>query len=230
MRNILDYQNIDVELDRVIRQKDNFEELAVIEKMKNIVKNAQNNSVKLEDEAEQYLKEYDALKESYDKVNKEINKLTHMDLTNLTKDKSGKILSDINSLSSQLFMIERNLNGVINNISRALRDFEANKKNAVVARTKHKEAKDAYTAKVAKLEPTIAKLTADLHAMERDIKPETLAKYRAIKNDGVFPVYTTIQDGSCGYCRMELPKSKIDLLKNTDTIVCDHCHRIILKK
>ena len=41
MKNILKYQEIDMELDRLNRQKNAFEELKVIERMKNIVKNAQ---------------------------------------------------------------------------------------------------------------------------------------------------------------------------------------------
>ena len=59
MKNILKYQAVDIELDRLTKQKTTYDELKVIERMKNIVKNAQNNSIKLEGEAEELLKEYD---------------------------------------------------------------------------------------------------------------------------------------------------------------------------
>ena len=67
MNNILQYQAIDMELDKLIKQKNTFEEIELIEKMKGIVKNAQNNSIKLDSEAKKLLDEYNKLKVSYDK-------------------------------------------------------------------------------------------------------------------------------------------------------------------
>ena len=131
MNNILKYQTLDLEMDRLIKQQNSYEELKVIERMKNIVKNAQNNSINLESEAEKLLSEYSKLKSDYDKQFKKINTLTHMDINKMTREEINNNLMSINSISSELFMIERNLNIVINNISKALRDFENNKKTAI---------------------------------------------------------------------------------------------------
>ena len=216
MKTMIQYQNLDLELDKLLKQKDNLEELKVIDRMKNIVKNAQNNSIKLEE----------AL---YNKQSKEIEKLTSLDITKMTRDDISKNLISINVISSELFMIERNLNICINNISKALRDFENNKKTAIVARNKHKEAKDEYTRKIKLLEPKIEKINQELKALEGSVNKELFAKYKTYKIDGIFPVFTQLQNDACGYCRMEIAKNKLDNLKNDNFIICEHCRKIIYR-
>ena len=229
MNNILKYQALDLEIDRLVKQQNSYEELKVIERMKNIVKNAQSNSFNLENEAEKLLAEYNKLKGEYDVQFNKIDKLTHMNVDKMAREEINEHLMAINSISSELFMIERNLNIVINNISKALRDFENNKKTAIMARNKHKEAKDEYSKKIAQVEPKINKLKDELKALEPSIDSKIFAKYNTCKNDGIFPVFTTLQNDACGYCRMEIPKNKLDNLKNDDYIVCEHCRRIIYK-
>ncbi len=230
MNNILQYQAIDMELDKLIKQKNTFEEIELIEKMKGIVKNAQNNSIKLDSEAKKLLDEYNKLKVSYDKQLKAIQSLINQDVNSMDRDQITDNLVKINSISSELFMIERNLNIVITKISTALKEFENNKKTAVIAKNKYKDAKEEYSKKVKELEPVIAKKMQDLKSLESKQDPELFAKYKAYKNDGIFPVYTQLQNGACGYCRMELPKNKLDSLKNSNYIVCEHCRRIIFNK
>ena len=65
--------------------------------------------------------------------------------------------------------------------------------------------------------------------MESTLDNALFSKYKAIKNDGIFPVYTRLKDDACGYCRMEIPKNKLDSLKNADSTICEHCRRVIIK-
>jgi len=126
-------------------------------------------------------------------------------------------------------MIERNLNIIITKISQALKDFETSKKQAMVARNKHKEAKDEYTKKISELEPKIANIEKELKTLESSLDKSLFQKYKSVKNDGIFPVYTRLKDDACGYCRMEIPKNKLDTLKTADSCICEHCRRIIFK-
>lgn len=229
MKNILKYQEIDIELDKLNRQKNAFEELKVIERMKNIVKNAQNNSIKLESDAEELLNEYNKLKEDYKKQHSAIEKLVAKNVEKMNADEVNNDLMTINSISSELFMIERNLNIVINKISQALRDFENNKKTAIMARNKHKEAKDSYTKKLEALEPKIQKLIQTLKELQPSLNSEIFNKYNSYKNDGIFPVFVALQGDACGYCRMEIPKNKLDNLKKDSFIICEHCRRVVYK-
>ena len=182
MKTMIQYQNLDLELDKLNKQKENLEELKVIDRMKNIVKNAQNNSIKLENDAVALLNDYENLKKSYIKQSKEIEKLTKADVSSMSKDDIDKSLKTINAISSELFMIERNLNICINNISKSLRDFENNKKTAMVARGKHKEAKDEYTRKLNIIEPKIENLTKELKSLESSLDKGLFAKYKTYKN------------------------------------------------
>ncbi len=229
MQSMLQYQNLDMELEKLQKSKNALEEIKVIEKMKNVVKTAQNNSIKLESDAEAMLKEYNSLKANYEKHYKAIQKMTKQDINTLTRDQINDYLVQINAISSELFMIERNLNIVITKISTALKEFENNKKTAILARNKHKEAKDSYTQKIEEIEPKIAKLSSDLKKLEGSIDSTIFNKYKTIKNDGIFPVFVKLQNDACGYCRMEIPKSKLDNLKGDNSIICEHCRRIIMR-
>ena len=229
MKNIIKYQEIDIELEKLKKKKNAFEELKVIERMKNIVKNAQNNSIKLESDAEELLSEYNRLKEAYKRQHTAIEKLVAKNVEKMNQEEVNTDLVAINSISSELFMIERNLNIVINKISQALRDFENNKKTAIMARNKHKEAKDSYTKKIEALEPKIQKLIQVLKELEPGLNHEIFTKYNSYKNDGIFPVFVNLNGDACGYCRMEIPKNKLDNLKKDSYIICEHCRRVVYK-
>ncbi len=220
---------MDLELERLNKQKDNLEELKVIDKMRNVVKEAQGKSIKMENDAKSLLDEYNQLKAKYEKQHKEIQRLTNLDVNSMDKSQIYDTLTKINSISSEIFMIERNLNIIINKIGRALKDFETNKNQAVMARNKHKEAKDQYSAKVAQIEPKIAKLQEELKAKEKELDQTLFAKYKTMKNDGIFPVFAKLTNDACGYCRIEVPKNKLDNLKGNNTIICEHCRRIIYR-
>jgi predicted nucleic acid-binding Zn-ribbon protein len=69
-----------------------------------------------------------------------------------------------------------------------------------------------------------------MKSLEKDLNPELFAKYKAIKNDKIFPVFVSFANGNCSGCRVEIPTSKINKLKSEGSIVCEQCHRIIYYK
>ena len=71
---------------------------------------------------------------------------------------------------------------------------------------------------------------ADLAKLETSVDAKVLAEYKKKRNEGIFPVYVAVENGAfCGFCRMEQPKIALSKLKESGTIVCEHCKRIIYK-
>ena len=135
MEKILQYQKIDSEIQKLIRESNSSEEKIVMNKMIAYVKDAQNKSNLLESKGGKLLEEYKLLKSNYDSIAKKVTKLTSQ--TEIVDYKNT--FSEINTLSSELFMIERNLNIVINKAKELLKEFESTKNNVMKARAKHKE-------------------------------------------------------------------------------------------
>ena len=226
MEKILQYQKIDSEIQKLIRESNNSEEKVVMNKMIAYVKDAQNKSNVLESKGSQLLDEYKALKAKYEGIAKKVTKLTAQ--TEIADYKNT--FSEINTLSSELFMIERNLNIVITKAKELLKEFENTKNNVLKARAKHKESKDKYEQKLNEINPKIEALKKQKASMEKDIQPKFLEKYKAVRNDNIFPVFVPLNGNTCMGCRMELPSSKLNKLSTEQYIICEHCGRVIYNK
>lgn len=228
MEKILQYQRLDIELHKLIRATENSEEKAVMNKMIAYVKDAQNKSTAIENNAKKVVDDYKNLRKKYDDCNKEIQTITsNSDYQNISYDQTYK---RINALSSELFMIERNLNMTINRAKELLKEFEVTKNNVIKARGRHKESKDKYEKLISSYAPKIEETKKQMKELEKVIEPKQLEKYRSIKNDKIFPVLVPLQNNLCGGCRMEIASGKLNKLSSEPYIICEHCGRVIYKK
>ena len=228
MDKILQYQKLDMELHKLIRATENCEEKAVMNKMIASVKDAQNKSMSIENGAKKVVDDYKELRAKYDENSRKVQALTSN--SNYDSIDYKNTYAQINALSSELFMIERNLNIVINKAKELLKSFEITKNNVLKARSKHKESKDRYEALLASYQPKIDNAKKDMKSLEKEVAPALLEKYRAIKNDKVFPVFVSIDGKLCGGCRMEVASGKLNKLSTDKFITCEHCGRVIYKK
>ena len=218
-----------MELKKIQRSINTSEEKEVMNKMISYVKEAQNVSNVIESNAGKLVNEYLELKKNYDANIKKVDELTSKMPTG--EEELKRAYATINTLSSELFMIERNLNIILGKAKECLKEFETTKNNVIKARSKHKASKENYEKLIAETEPKINEIKAQLKAMEKDIEPALLEKYRAMKNDNIFPVYVPLLDGKACYgCRMEVASSKLNKLSTEPFITCEHCGRLIFKK
>lgn len=227
MKEILEYQKLDIELKKLEKQVNSSNEKNVMNQMISYVKTAQNKILELEKNAKKLTVDYEALKVEYDKNFKLIKQLTSKNAEELTQEQMNDIFNQINQVSSNLYMIERNLNINVNNIKAILKEFDNTKKQVVVAKNKHKESKAKYDQMVASTLPKAEKIKEEMAKLESKIKPELLTKYKEKKHDNIFPVFVPLRDGNCGGCMMAQPKGKLDKLKADGYIICEQCGRII---
>lgn len=229
MNKLLEYQKLDVQKSKIEKELQNSEEKNIMSKMINYVKEASNKSAKFENDAKGYIDEYVKLKSDYEKNQKIVEKLTNLSGASLSMEQVDESLVSLNSISSEMFMIERKLNILITKVKELLKEFENAKQTALKARAKHKECKEKFDKKVSMLQPKIDEIVSSLEKMEKDINKEDFAKYKQLKNDNIFPVFVPINEKVCSACRMEIPSAKLDKLKNEKYIVCEQCRRLIYK-
>ena len=230
MNKILEYQKLDLELHKLKKSNVNSVERNNMNKLKSYIVEAHDKGMSLENDANALLEDYKNLKKQYEANAKKVQSLINKEMESIELDDVDGILSTINSLSSELFLLERNINIIITKIKQSLKDFETTKNNMIKARTKYNEIKAQYEKSLKSLEPKIKEIEDKMTSLEGEIDAEVLAKYKSIKGDKIFPVYVSYDNGHCSGCRVEIPTAKANKLKNEGKIICEQCHRIIYMK
>lgn len=221
---ILKYQDLDRQIRSLEKESSNMEEKQIMNKMIAYVKDAQNKSAQLESQAKQLVDDYQKVKSEYDLALKNIQNLVD------SKTQNDRTVNLINTYSSDLYMLERKLNIIVNKSQEILKQFSVAKNNVLKAKQKHKECKEKYDSKINAINPKIEKLRQEQKKLEPEIDEKALAKYKNVLNDNIFPVFVPVAGNLCGGCRMEIPMGKMDKLKNDGYIVCEQCGRFIYNK
>ena len=229
MKNMLEYQRLDIELNKIKKSSVNSADRANLAKLKNIIVESHNIGYKLEENAKKSLNSYNKLKAQYEANCEKVQNLTNTRLEDVTLDNIENYLYQINALSSELFMLDRNINNIIEEIKKSLKSFDTTKKNIIKAKEKYNECKDKCEKEMAEITPRVKEIESKMKALQKEIPQELFAKYQTSKADKIFPVFVCLDNGHCSGCRVELPTSKINKLKSDGTIVCE-CHRVIYNK
>ncbi len=224
---LLQYQKLDFELIKLNRELASCPEKATMNKMIAFVKDAQNKSSMLEKKAKDLLTEYNTVKLNYDKTLKTIEKLSKTDTAKVSADELKEISDQINITASELFGLEKKLNGISIRSKEVLKDFESTKSNVMRARTKHKESKEEYEKLAKSIEPKKNEIITKMVALEKDLDKAMFAKYKGIKNDNIFPVLVPVNGNLCGGCRMSIPSGQLNKLKTEKIAHCEQCGRIL---
>lgn len=230
MKKMLEYQELDIELNKLKKSSLDSSDRENLAKLKNYIVESHNKGFQLETDAEELLNDYNKLKKQYDANCEKVQTLTSTDLNTITLDKVDSFLSQINSLSSELFLLERNINIIITKIKNSLKDFDTTKKNIIKAKEKYNACKEKCEKSVEAVAPKIKSLEDKMKAMEKEVPQDLLAKYNTLKGDKIFPVFVSFDEGHCSRCRVEIPTAKVNKLKKDGSIVCEQCHRIIYVK
>lgn len=230
MNKILEYQKLDMELNKLKKSGMNTEEKNNMTKLKGYIVEVHDKGMNLENNAGKLFNDYLQLKKQYDSNIAKVQELLKTDISSVEMDNIDTLLSTINSLSSELFLLERNLNIIINKIKSSLNEFKETKNNITKAKQKYNEVKAKYEKGMSDIAPKVAEIEAKMSSLEKEIDEDLLAKYKTLKGDKIFPVFVGFNDGHCSGCRVEIPTSKVNKLKTEGTIVCEQCHRIIYNK
>ena len=178
MKKMLEYQKLDIELSKLYKMKSKNDNNATLTKLKAYIIDFQNKAYKLEEGAEGLVAEYEKLKSQYQNNVDKIQNLTNTNIKDVTLDDVEGILEQINSLSGELYMLDRNINNILEKIKTSLKNFEIVKKNRNTAKTKYNECKAVCEKNEQQLEPKIAEIEKKMKAMEKDLNPELFAKYK----------------------------------------------------
>lgn len=224
---ILEYQKQDLEVIKLERKLNKSEDKKIFQEMINVVKNAQNRSTKLDNEAKDLFLEYQTLEKAFNEnqkscgavLNTKLEKISSDDLSGLSKTVSN-LMDNVNYLEKKLVVLAEKVNAILS-------DFDKTKAKHSEAMKKYTEHKAKYDSMVETLTPQIEEKKKEVKKLEEDIDATILAKYKQRRNDGIYPVFVKLNDKSCGGCMMELPSASLSKIKEQGFLECEHCRRII---
>ncbi len=227
VNDILKYQELDGQLIQLDREITNSSERNSMNSLVKYLKEAQSKIVSLETLSANLLSEYDLQKKEYEKLLKDVTKLSKTSIEKKEANELNDIVSNINSIASELFNLEKKLNNIAGTIKEVLKDFEITKSNAWRARTKHKETKEKFNKMVGDAEPKKQTLKTEMAKLEKKIPADVFTKYKNVKHDNIFPVFVPVQNKTCSGCRIAIPSGKLDKLKTTQFMQCEQCGRVL---
>ncbi len=227
---ILEYQKLDgnkVKIEKALSENENKKQATLMVKF---VKEAQSKALKMDEEAAKLKKEFEKLSQVEQKglqmVEKYVNQKTEgADLEGLeeTLSRMQKVLKQLSDLEDLLRKNKAQTEEII-------KAFDTLKNKLRAAKIKHKENKDLYEAELAKKGPEIKATTKSLEEMEKTLDKELLAKYKAARKVGIYPVFVPLEGNSCGGCRISMASAKVDEIKRNGHIECYNCKRMIYNK
>ena len=227
LNKILEYQKKDSEIVKLERQLNGNENKKIYSQMIDVVKEAQNQSAMLENEAGNLMNSYEKLKKTYNDNLKTANALNNKNIENLTLEDLQSLEDVAKTIVNNLAILEKKLLSEAERVRNVLQNFDTTKKKYNLAREKYNKHKALFDEESKTLKAEIDQKNKSLKELESGIDSTILAKYKQKRQDRIYPVFVPCIDKTCGGCRMELPSASISTLKKDGIFECEHCRRII---
>ena len=230
INDILTYQKKDAELIKLEREIQNSPIKKVVNKMVELVKEAQNDLIAIEKNAGELKQEFGALEKAYSEGVNQVEKLGKVKQESLNEEELKELSTTATSLNANLLNLEKNMAILSNKIMSALKNFENIKKQGMQAKQKYADGLKTYDQFVASKKPEMDKIKAELKTLEVKTDKTMMSKYNKLREDKIFPILVPLMDKSCGGCSMELPNARVDALKSAGCLECENCRRMIYSK
>ena len=220
---ILRYQKKDLELIKAQRELETLPSKKVVSDMVALVKELQGTSISLEKQAGVLIKSYD----DYVKELAELNsKLDEFD--DSVDMKNG--IATLTKFNNAIINLQNKISKLHDKMGDVLKQFDNAKKKVVMAKQKHKQAKEEVANKEAVLNSKIELIKKEQAETRKHIDSKLIKKYDELKADNVMPVFVQKIENSCGGCRIGLSAKMLEALKGANHVECEHCRRIIINK
>lgn len=230
MEKLLEYQKLDTQLFRLQMDMNKNENRKEAQSMASVVRDAQSHILSLEKLAKNLCDDIEKLKEVQNKGVSLVEKYSKQSTQNLSEQELVDLKAKIKQASKQLNELEKRLLSNEQKSKQAIIDFNNTRKKATHARACHQEAKAKFDEFCATKEPEINELKSKMQELEKVINPDLIGKYKAKKQEKIFPVIVPLVENRCGGCRMELPKGAVDVIKEKGKLECPSCRRLIYIK
>ncbi len=227
---ILDYQRIDQDLIALETEVGKSKERQNLVAAKAKLDEATSQITKLSGEANEIFTQY---AEYTDKLGALKAKLAEFDgIVDGIEDvaEAEYYLRQIDGILSEMSTLEKEINKNASRSEAVYQDFAKTWNAGMHASEVFKQATKEYNDYMAKLQPEVQKIQAELATLKKEIPEEFLKMYVTLRNMKKTPPFVEYdkENASCGRCRMDVPNdTKEKLRASGDWAECPNCRRIL---
>lgn len=227
---MLEYQKIDGELNRIERDLRKSEAYQNLRKYKTLRQDYEDTLNRLDSKAGELKSKLTQAKQSVAKISSVIddltNEMTHVESSDELKYMSKKLDEQLKLLTQ----VEGEIRDTLREGEEIAKKFdEINSKLVAVAKAL-KTANDEFSSQKEAVKPRVMELRTKLDALKPTLDKKLFEMYERISAGKVFPVFVPLTDGNrCGGCRMDMPLGVVEaeMQKRGGLMRCEHCGRIM---
>lgn len=224
---LLEYQELDKKLKKIKREENSTSAEKVVENLNKVIKDSQTKILELEETSKKLLETLNKLMEVQKKGVSYVEKCNNVDIDAMSEAELKDFDLKTSQTAKQLAELDSRIASHNAEVKKVVLDFKMYRKKILDAKEKRENLKIETTEKTEQSAPQIDDLKKQMSKLEKEIEPAKLAKYKALKQDGIFPVIVPLVDKRCGGCRMELSTAALDKLKSSGVHECEQCRRLI---
>ncbi len=224
---LLEYQKLDIELKKIKKEMNANNSNTSVENLNVLIKDAQNKILELEETSKELLASFEKLMEVQKKGLLYVQKNKDADVDKMSENELKDFEAKMNQTAKQLSELENRMLSHNQEVKKVVAEYKTYRKKILDAKEAKENFKNQSNEKIENNTPGIEEIKNKMFELEKNIEPSKLAKYKSMKQDGIFPVLVPLVDKRCGGCRVELSSSTLDKLKNGGVYECEQCRRLI---
>ena len=229
MKTILEIQRLDQKIRALNR------EVEVCQASKNysdylkFLKEGREKFEKLEAQAAEIISNYNTSANRLGKYVGSADVVKKRNREKISLENISSLIGDANSLVGELSEENRRVEDLVRKSEEIVRKSAELSQNLTEAKMRSTLFKAKIEEKRQEIAPKIEELNNQIKALEPKVEDkERYAKYKTMKENGIFPVFVPLEGDFCGGCKVELPLNFIEKLKVAKMLPCEHCNRIIM--
>ena len=228
MKTVLEIQKLDRQIRALEREVDKCPASIDFKNYKKVLQEGKARFEKLEAQAGELLKNYEVAMNKYSRLKGDSEILRKRNVENISLDNVADLISDANSLVGELSEENKKMEDIVRRAEEVVRRSADLSNKLTEAKMRSNTFKARIEQKKQEIAPKIAEIESKIKELEPSADKEKYAKYKQMKENGIFPVYVNLEDVFCGGCKVELSLNFIEKLKNARMLTCEHCGRIIM--
>lgn len=231
LNEMLEYQKEEqtkISLENELLKSKDREQASLIQQT---LKKQHSDLISLEKSAQKINELYNSAISKYNEYMKKLEAL-ETEIQNADPEKSEvyeKMYKDFAQVGASL---EKNVTNIYKDVQQINKEYEDIINKSKVDRKKFDTFKAAFSKLKAEKEPKINELQESMAKVQKKIDPKIFAIYSQKRESHIFPVFVPLTENKCGGCRMEVPASKLNKMKDSELgiIECESCGRYIYQK
>lgn len=224
---LLAYQEADANLKKIETMLAGSEERKKAMNAKKYLEGVEESVNKLDARAAELYATYEKATEEQIKLKEQESEIT--DALNAVADEKEAqyLIKKAEELISKIKTLGSKAGKILEEIQAVIKEYSTIKKTTQAAQAQYKENAEKYNALKESCKDEKDSAVKQLDALKEKVEPSLMERYLKKRANKIYPVLYEVKGNVCGACRMELPMSEMNKLKNGEVIDCDQCGRLL---